>query len=65
MEHENFPVAGFEFMDNPATLKQKEIICQLYLEKTGDILDINGTWPIPFSKWDAAHMIKALKGDEL
>lgn len=60
MEHEPFPVAGFEFMNEPATLEQKEIIVEL-AGKCGTPIDPNGTWPEPFSKHDAYRMIKVLR----
>ena len=60
MEHEPFPVAGFEFMNEPATPEQKEIIVEL-ATKCGTPIDPNGVWPDPFSKHDAYSMIKALR----
>lgn len=60
MEHEKFPVEGFEFMDKPATLQQKEIIVNL-ADDLGTPIDMDGVWPEPFSKWDAYHMIKGMK----
>lgn len=60
MEHEKFPVAGFEFMDDPATDEQKEIIKQMARDKGMELTD---NWPVPFSKWDAYSMIEALKDD--
>ncbi len=60
MEHEAFPVAGFEFMNEPATDEQKNIICQLAARK-GKQIARHGTWPDPFSKWDAKNMIEALR----
>lgn len=60
MEHEGFPVKGFEFMDNPATMHQKEIIVKL-CDDVGTPVDMEGHWPEPFSRWDAYSMIKSLK----
>jgi hypothetical protein len=60
MEHEKFPVDGFEFMDEPATDEQKDIIVQLAKEK-GHELKRDGKWPDPFTRWDAKCMIEALK----
>lgn len=61
MEHEQFPVTGFEFMDETATEEQKDIIHRL-ATAAGHKMDRNGKWPKPFSKWDAADMINALHG---
>lgn len=47
-------------MDEPATEEQKDIIAQLALQK-GKLLKRDGQWPVPFTKWDAANMIDALK----
>jgi hypothetical protein len=60
MEHEKFPVEGFGFMNEPATEEQKDIIAQLAQQK-GKLLKRDGQWPVPFTKWDAANMIDALK----
>lgn len=60
MKHEEFPVTGFEFMNEPATEEQKDIICSL-AEKVGTPIKRNGQWPVPFSKWDAKNMIDALQ----
>ena len=60
MEHEAFPVAGFEFMDEPATDDQKKIIVELAKEK-GHPVHPDGPWPVPFTKWDAKSMIDALR----
>jgi len=60
MEHEKFPVQGFGFMDEPATDEQKDIIVKI-AQKKGHILKRDGQWPVPFTKWDAANMIEALK----
>jgi hypothetical protein len=60
MEHEAFPVTGFEFMNEPATDDQKRIIADLAAE-AGKPIDINGEWPTPFTKWDAKCMIEALQ----
>ena len=62
MRNEPFPVKGFEFMDEPATDDQKEIIMDL-MAKVQDIPreSILDNWPDPFSKWDAARMIDSLK----
>lgn len=59
MEHEEFPVKGYEFMNEPASEKQKDLICEL-AERKGMPIDRHGQWPDPFSKWDAASMIEAL-----
>jgi len=61
MEHENFPVPGFEFMDEPATEEQKNLIVRIAEEK-GRPIKRDGQWPEPFSKWDAANMIETLRG---
>lgn len=60
MEHASFPVKGFEFMDEPATEIQKEMILELCNTKEISV-DPNGKWPDPFTKWDAANMIESLK----
>lgn len=60
MEHEDFPVKEFAFMDEPATDDQKKIIGEL-ADRLGTPIDINGEWPDPFSKWDAKRMIDALQ----
>jgi hypothetical protein len=60
MEHEPFPVPGFEFMDAPATDEQKDIIVELAAAK-GKPIERHGKWPEPFTKWDAKNMIEALK----
>ena len=60
MDHENFPVKGFGFMDEPATEEQKDIIFNLAHQK-GRPMNRHGKWPDPFTKWDAANMIEALK----
>lgn len=60
MQHEAFPVKAFDFMNQPATDDQKDIIVKLAYE-CGQPIDRNGKWPIPFSKWDAARMIEILK----
>ncbi len=62
MKHEDFPVAGFEFMNEPATDEQKRIIIEICNQRHIPI-DPNGPWPEPFSKWDAAGMIETLKGE--
>lgn len=59
MEHEDFPVKGFEFMNEPATEEQKDIIAKM-AEQGDEPIDRHGKWPEPFSKWDAANMIEAL-----
>jgi hypothetical protein len=59
MEHEDFPVPGFEFMNEPATEEQKAIIVKLAVQ-AGRLVD-NGEWPDPFSKYDAASAIQALE----
>lgn len=60
MEHEKFPVEGFQFMDEPATEEQKDIIVKIALQK-GKPINRHGQWPDPFTKWDAANMIQALE----
>lgn len=57
MKHETFPVAGFEFMNEPATDEQKALIkvAALRLE-----LELTDDWPSPFSKWDAFRMLSEL-----
>ena len=60
MEHEDFPVKGFEFMNEPATEEQKDIIFKLANQK-GKAMNRHGKWPEPFSKWDAKAMIDALE----
>ncbi|KKK86925.1 hypothetical protein LCGC14_2758380 [marine sediment metagenome] len=60
MEHKNFPVKGFEFMDEQATETQKDIIFELAI-KAGRAMNRFGKWPDPFTKWDAGQMIYALK----
>lgn len=59
MKHEDFPIPGFEFMNEPATEEQKDIICSLAVKK-GLEIKRDGTWPNPFTKWDAKNMIDAL-----
>lgn len=60
MEHEKFPTPGFEFMNEPATEEQKDIICQL-AERNGTKIARNGTWPDPFTRWDAARAIDCVR----
>ena len=60
MEHEKFPAHGFGFMDEPATDEQKDIIVEV-AKKKGHTIKRDGVWPVPFTKWDAANMIKALE----
>jgi hypothetical protein len=60
MNHEAFPVPGFEFMDEPATEEQKDIIHKLATAR-GHNLDRHGEWPDPFTRWDARNMIEALQ----
>ena len=62
MRHAAFPVKGFEFMDEPATDDQKGVIRDL-IAKVQDVPveNVLNNWPDPFSKWDAARMIDALK----
>jgi len=60
MEHEDFPVKGFEFMNEAATEEQKDIIFDL-AQKKGRPIKREGQWPTPFTKWDAKNMIEALK----
>lgn len=60
MKHEDFPVKGFEFMNEPATEEQKDIIAALAAKK-GKPLKRDGQWPTPFTKWDAKCMIDALE----
>lgn len=59
MKHEDFPVDGFEFMNEPASEEQKDIIHYLSLKK-GKPIERHGKWPNPFTKWDAKNMIDAL-----
>lgn len=61
MRHEDFPVAGFEFMDEPATEDHKRVIRDLAADK--GIVFAHDRWPDPFSKWDAARMIEDMKED--
>jgi hypothetical protein len=60
MKHEDFPVNGFEFMNEPATKEQKETIVKL-LKEFYHIDEVTDNWPDPFSKWDAANMITELQ----
>lgn len=60
MEHEDFPVAGYEFMNEPATDEQKKIIIELANELGFDV-NRGGPWPDPFSKWDASRTIRVLQ----
>lgn len=63
MEHEEFPVAGFEFMNESATDEQKKIIIDLstaLCKNQGIEFDPDGEWPEDFTKWDAARMITEL-----
>lgn len=48
MQHEEFSVPGFEFMNEPATNEQKAIIVQL-AERAGTPIDANGKWPEPLT----------------
>lgn len=65
MKHEDFPVKGFEFMNEPASDEQKRIIIDLAIQAghnmAPDSLTNPNAWPKPFSKWDAGSMINALK----
>ena len=65
MKHEDFPVKGFEFMNEPAGDEQKQIIIDLAIRAghnmAPDSLTNPDAWPKPFSKWDAGNMITALK----
>ena len=65
MKHEEFPVKGFEFMNETATDEQKRIIIdlasQLGHKLTEGCLNNPEAWPKPFTKWDAGNMIAALK----
>jgi hypothetical protein len=65
MKHEDFPVKGFEFMDEPAGDEQKRIIIDLAKQAghnlEADCLTNPDAWPKPFSKWDAKCMIDALR----
>ena len=65
MNHEDFPVKGFEFMNEPATDEQKRIIVDLATRAghnlSPDCINDPNAWPNPFSKWDAGNMITALK----
>ena len=47
-------------MNEPATDKQKDIIVEL-AAKAGTPVHRNGTWPNPFTKWDAKNMIDVLR----
>lgn len=60
MKHEEFPVPGFEFMNQPATEEQKDLIAEL-AKAAGSPIDRNGVWPEPFTRWDASNMIEILK----
>lgn len=60
MQHEDFPVRGFEFMNEPATDEQKDIIAAAAKQK-GRAIDRHGRWPTPFSRFDAASMIEVLR----
>lgn len=60
MKHEKFPVAGFEFMDEPATEEQKDLIVKLFNEK-GHPMKRNGKWPSIFSKWDAGKWMAHIR----
>lgn len=60
MDHECFPVPGFEFMNQPATDEQKDIFCDL-ADQLGKPVDRNGPWPEPFTKWDCAQAIDTMK----
>jgi len=60
MKHEDFPVKRFDFMDEPATDEQKEIILGLW-DELGVGANHNGRWPDPFTKWDAGQLIEVLK----
>lgn len=65
MNHEDFPVKGFEFMNEPATDGQKRIIldlmARLNIQTSPDCLSDPKSWPDPFNRWDAKCMIDALK----
>jgi hypothetical protein len=65
MNHEDFPIKGFEFMDEPASDEQKRMIVDLAKQAghnlAEDCLTRADAWPKPFSKWDAGNMITALK----
>lgn len=60
MQHEDFPVPGFEFMNEPATEQQKDLCCEL-ARALGNPINRNGDWPDPFTKYDAAGMIASLE----
>ena len=60
MKHEPFTVEGFEFMNEPATDDQKDLICQIAARK-GRPIHRDGAWPVPFTRYDAARMIDALE----
>lgn len=60
MEHEDFPVQGFEFMNEPATNEQKVLFIAL-AKRLGHEMSINGPWPQPFTRWDAARSISVLQ----
>lgn len=59
MQHEDFPVVGFEFMNEPATVEQKEAIL-VAMKGIGIDATMEGPWPPVFSKWDAGLMLEAL-----
>ena len=60
MRHEDFPAVGFEFMNEPATKEQKELIVKTANE-IGMPIDPDGEWPKPFTKWDALNMLDSLE----
>jgi hypothetical protein len=62
MEHADFPIDSFGFMNDPATNEQKEMIVEL-CEARDTPIDPNGKWPEPFTKWDAKRMIDNLEGE--
>lgn len=60
MEHKDFPIPGFEHMNNLATDEDKQIIIFL-AKQIGKPINPNGPWPEPFSRWDAINMMWALQ----
>lgn len=62
MMHEAFPTPGFEFMDEPATDEQKELIVH-EAARIGVVIEDgpDAQWPAPvFSRYDAARMLDAI-----
>lgn len=61
MDHEDFPVPGFEFMEEAATDQQKDFIVEIARSLLGRVIDRRGAWPDPFTRWDAVRMIDAIE----